>query len=71
MLVTNVGGLADTVPHMSVGIVVEPNAEAIGKGIVNLYELGADNFIPNIIEEKKKYTWTQMTEKFLALYQQL
>ena len=71
MLVTNVGGLADTVPHMSVGIVVEPNAEAIGKGIVNLYELGADYFIPNIIEEKKKYTWTQMTEKFLALYQQL
>jgi len=71
MLVTNVGGLADTVHHMSVGIVVEPNAEAIGKGIVNLYELGADYFIPNIIEEKKKYTWTQMTEKFLALYQQL
>ncbi|MCX6331754.1 MAG: glycosyltransferase [Bacteroidetes bacterium] len=71
MLVTKVGGLADTVPHMSVGIVVEPNAKDIGMGIVNLYEFGEEYFIPNIIEEKKKYTWTQMTEKFLALYQQL
>ena len=71
MLVTNVGGLADTVPHLKTGIVVAPNAEEIAKGIESLYELGEKHFIPNIIEEKKKYSWSQMTEKFLALYQKL
>ena len=71
MLVTNVGGLADTVPNLKTGIVVAPTTEAIAKGIETLYELGENNFIPNIIEEKKKYSWAQMTEKFLALYQQL
>ncbi len=71
MLVTNVGGLADTVPNLKTGIVVEPNIQAITKGIKTLYELGENHFIPNIIEEKKKYSWEQMTEKFLALYQQL
>jgi len=71
MLVTNVGGLADTVPNLKTGIVVEPTTNAIVKGIETLYELGENHFIPNIIEEKKKYSWAQMTEKFLALYQQL
>jgi hypothetical protein len=33
--------------------------------------MGENHFILNIIEEKKKYSWSQMTEKFLALYQQL
>jgi glycosyltransferase involved in cell wall biosynthesis len=71
MLVTNVGGLADTVPNLKTGIVVEPTTEAIAKGIKTLYEMGENHFILNIIEEKKKYSWSQMTEKFLALYQQL
>jgi len=71
MLVTNVGGLADTVPNLKTGIVVEPTSEAIAKGIKTLYEMGENHFILNIIEEKKKYSWSQMTEKFLALYQQL
>jgi len=71
MLVTNVGGLADTVPNLKTGIVVAPNTNAIAKGIETLYELGENHFIPYIIEEKKKYSWAQMTEKFLALYQQL
>ena len=71
MLVTNVGGLADTVPNLKTGIVVSPTTEAIAKGIETLYELGENHFITNIIEEKKKYSWAQMTEKFLALYQQL
>jgi glycosyltransferase involved in cell wall biosynthesis len=71
MLVTNVGGLADTVPHLKTGIVVAPETKEIANGIETLYELGENHFIPNIIEEKKKYSWAQMTEKFLALYQQL
>jgi glycosyltransferase involved in cell wall biosynthesis len=71
MLVTNVGGLADTVPHLKTGIVVAPTTNEIASGIETLYALGENHFIPYIIEEKKKYSWAQMTEKFLALYQQL
>ena len=71
MLVTNVGGLADTVPHDKVGLVVEPNVKAIAKGIIQLYEKGVDHFLPNLITEKKKYSWKQMRQSFLTLYQQL
>jgi len=71
MLVTNVGGLADTVPHLKVGVVTEPTSEDIANGIVQLYDLGAAHFMPYIQEERKKYTWEQMTEKFLALHHQL
>ncbi len=71
MLVTNVGGLADTVPHDKVGLVVEPNVNAIAKGILQLYERGTAHFMPHLISEKKKYSWEQMRQSFLTLYQQL
>lgn len=71
MLVTNVGGLADTVPNNKVGVVVEPYVDAIAEGISMLYEKGASYYIPNIIEEKKKYSWETMANNFLILYQQI
>jgi glycosyltransferase involved in cell wall biosynthesis len=71
MLVTNVGGLADTVPHDKVGLVVAPNPIAIAKGILQLYERGTAHFMPHLISEKKKYSWEQMRQSFLTLYQQL
>ncbi len=71
MLVTNVGGLADTVPHDKVGLVVEPNPASIAAGILQLYERGTNHFLPHLIEEKKKYSWEQMCQSFLNLYQQL
>jgi glycosyltransferase involved in cell wall biosynthesis len=71
MLVTNVGGLADTVPHDKVGLVVSPNVKSIAEGILKLYERGTDHFMPHLINEKKKYSWEQMRESFLTLYQQL
>lgn len=71
MLVTNVGGLADTVPHDKVGLVVQPNPRSIAEGIVQLYERGTAHFMPHLITEKKKYSWEQMRQSFLTLYQQL
>jgi glycosyltransferase involved in cell wall biosynthesis len=71
MLVTNVGGLADTVPHLKVGVVTSTNSASIADGIVTLYEHGVSYFEPFLQEERKKYSWEQMTEKFLALHQQL
>lgn len=71
MLVTNVGGLADTVPNNQVGIVVSPNPEAIADGIIALYDKGESFYIPQIKMEKQKYTWEQMADNFLNLHQQL
>ncbi len=71
MLVTNVGGLADTVPHDKVGLVVQPNPSSIAEGIVQLYDRGTAHFLPHLITEKKKYSWEQMRQSFLTLYQQL
>jgi glycosyltransferase involved in cell wall biosynthesis len=67
MLVTNVGGLPDLVPHNKVGIVTEPEPNAIATGILQLYELGEDFFLPQLREEKKKYSWKILTEKLLQL----
>lgn len=61
MLVTNVGGLPDLVPAGKVGLVCEPNPQAIAEAILKLYEMGEQHFLPYLIEEKKKYSWKNMT----------
>jgi glycosyltransferase involved in cell wall biosynthesis len=71
MLVTNVGALADAVPNGKAGVVVDPNVESIAKGIETLYTNGAAFYADNINAEKKKYSWEQMTDNFLSLYQKL
>ncbi|HEX8331394.1 MAG TPA: glycosyl transferase family 1, partial [Segetibacter sp.] len=67
MLVTNVGGLPSLVPHHKVGIVSEPNANAIADGILKLYELGENHFLPHLREEKKKYSWSTLTKAIINL----
>lgn len=57
MVVTNVGGLPSLVPNEKVGLVVEPNANAIADGITRFYQLGEDYFIPHLRSEKQKYSW--------------
>jgi len=61
MLVTNVGGLADLVPHLKVGVVTEPDAHAIASGIIQLYEFGETHFLKHLCEEKKKLSWDKLT----------
>jgi glycosyltransferase involved in cell wall biosynthesis len=61
MLVTNVGGLANLVPHMEVGIVTEPNPDSIAAGIMKLYELGETHFLKHLCEEKNKFSWEHLT----------
>jgi len=61
MLVTNVGGLAGLVPHLKVGVVAEPTANAIASGIIQLYELGETHFLKHLCEEKKKLSWDKLT----------
>ena len=67
MLVTNVGGLPDMVPDGKVGVVTEPNATAIATGILQLYEMGEEFFMPHLREEKKKYSWDKLSNEILHL----
>jgi glycosyltransferase involved in cell wall biosynthesis len=67
MLVTNVGGLPDMVPHLKAGIVTEPDPAAIAQGILDLYNKGEQYFITGLQEEKKKYSWKVLAGKILQL----
>lgn len=67
MLVTNVGGLPALVPDEKVGLVVEPNPEAIAAGILRFYQLGEDFFIPHLRIEKQKYSWEKMCSEIREL----
>jgi glycosyltransferase involved in cell wall biosynthesis len=57
MVVTNVGGLPDLVPHQKSGLVCEPQPTAIADAILQLYENGIESFIPHLRVEKQKYSW--------------
>ena len=67
MIVTNVGGLPSMVPDKKVGLIAEPNAESIAEKIEEFFELGEKFFLPNLREEKKKYSWENMVKAILNL----
>lgn len=65
MLVTNVGGLPEIVPHGKIGYVVEPDANEIAKALIDFYENEREKeFEQNVKEEKRKYEWVNMIEAF-------
>lgn len=68
MLVTDVGGLKEIVPHDKVGYVMPPNEKAIADAIVNFYGQKREaEFVANTKEEKKKYLWSRMTSTVMSL----
>ncbi|MEO8852144.1 MAG: glycosyltransferase family 4 protein [Ginsengibacter sp.] len=67
MIVTNVGGLPSLVPDKKVGLVAEPNAESIANKIIEYFKLGEDYFLPQLLEEKKKYSWEKMIQAILNI----
>lgn len=61
MLITDVGGLAEIVPHGKVGYVVPPDPAAIADAIVDYYEEHREQeYAANAAVEKLKYTWSRM-----------
>jgi len=67
MIVTNVGGLPSMVPDNKAGLVAEPTAASLGEKISQYFEKGENYFLPYLIEEKKKLSWTKMVESILQL----
>ncbi len=61
MLVTNVGGLAEIVPHMQVGYVTDTTPESIADAIIDFYSNQREvEFTKNVGAEKSKFSWKNM-----------
>lgn len=72
MLVTDVGGLKEMVPNNIVGYVTQPDSEDVANAIEDFYENNRENeFINGIEQEKRKYSWNNMVDKFTDLYQKI
>ena len=72
MLVTNVGGLAEIVPDKKVGYVVNSDVADISDALLDfIANKSINDFIDNILIEKKKYEWTRMTDTIFNVYKQL
>ncbi|MCR5139775.1 MAG: glycosyltransferase [Bacteroidaceae bacterium] len=77
MLVTDVGGLAEIIPHApvgteppagAVGYVVPPAPAAIADALVDFYaHYREPSFTAAAAEEKKKYAWTNLTQALYGL----
>lgn len=68
MIITNVGGLAELVPHEKVGLVVDVNKDAIADAVVRFYRenLGPD-MLAHLLEEKKRFTWNAIVQALTGL----
>ena len=63
MIITNVGGLAEFVPHEKAGYVVRPDPDEIAAAMVRFYlENKESEFSANAAVEKQKYLWKNMVE---------
>ena len=67
MIVTNVGGLPNLVPHEQVGLVAEPDPKSIAMAIQRYVELGENYFLPHLRSEKQKYSWAVLTKTVFEL----
>lgn len=68
MLVTDVGGLSEIVPHGKVGYVTAISPQAVAEALVDFYDNKREQqFADNIVEEKKKYEWPYFIQQLLGL----
>jgi D-inositol-3-phosphate glycosyltransferase len=69
MLVTNVGGLKEIVPHGRCGYVVNTDPKEIADSITDFFENNRkESFVNGVREEKEKYSWSKMTDSVTEVY---
>lgn len=72
VLVTNVGGLAEVIPHQQCGYVSEINSKKIAEYINDYFENNKEEmFSANMKQEKEKYSWEIFTREIYLLYKEL
>lgn len=63
MIITNVGGLSELVPHGEAGWVCEPTEESLAAAIVSMYVPKRLDHIRNSLKElKKQFSWPSMVK---------
>lgn len=63
MIVTNVGGLPEIVPHGEAGYVVNPDATSIAHAIDDFFTNKKPGFFtPGLLEEKSRYSWANISK---------
>jgi glycosyltransferase involved in cell wall biosynthesis len=69
ILVTNVGGLPEMVPHQIVGYVAPVDSNEIANALTDFYTNNREEeFKANLKIEKQKYLWDKLTTKIITLY---
>jgi glycosyltransferase involved in cell wall biosynthesis len=72
MLVTDVGGLSEIVPHGKCGYVVSPDPDAIADSIVDFLDYKRKvQFEKGVNEEKTKFTWDKLTASIEQIYKEI
>lgn len=72
MLVTDVGGLAEIVPHGKAGYVVSRDATAIANALVDFYESDRENEMARFVQMKAgDFTWQSMVHGIEELFTNL
>ena len=72
VIVTRVGGLAEIVPDGVVGYVCDPTAEGVRDALERIFEGDRiAEFAHNMIEERKRFSWSTMCDEIEAIYRSL
>jgi glycosyltransferase involved in cell wall biosynthesis len=68
MIVTNVGGLAELIPHNQVGYCVKPYTSEIRQAIMRFYDENKEQaFSENAALEKNKFSWKGLVDSLLNI----
>lgn len=69
MLVTNVGGLAEIVPHNKCGYTVALNTTEIASSMIDFFKNNRETeMVAQVKQEKEKYEWRSFINTLLELY---
>ena len=69
MIVTNVGGLPEIVPHGEAGYVVNPDATSIASAMDDFFtHHKPEDFMQGLLNGKKKFSWNEFTKQLMLHY---
>ncbi len=69
MLVTDVGGLKEIIPHGKCGYVVQPEPKIIADAILDYFDNGRKNaFSECVKKEKEKFSWNRTTDAVTEVF---
>ncbi|TND01826.1 MAG: group 1 glycosyl transferase [Bacteroidetes bacterium] len=72
VLVTDVGGLAEIIPHGKAGYVVPIDAKAVADSVVDFYDNNREAaFTQGMIAEKPRFAWNIFVDKIVNLHDRI